>query len=324
MMVRPAVAIVSSVGIALAASTVAAQSFPAKPIRLLMPYPPGGGGDLVLRPLIERVTPLLNGHTMVVDYKPGANTVIATEMLAKAPPDGHTIAFIADPHSLNPIFRKDLPYDSLRDFAPITQLVIVPFVLVVHPSIPATTLPELIAYAKANPGKLAYASLGLGGPHYIAMEWLKKLAGIDLLHVPYQGSAPALNAGVAGQVQLMFVGASTGLTYARSNRLRAIASSPARRLAVAPELPAIAESGFPEFDFATWYGLIAPARTPPEIVERLNADITRVLRLPEIVERFAGLGLVSTPMTTVEFGAKLKADAERYAQVIKLTGAKGE
>ncbi|MSQ72483.1 MAG: hypothetical protein EXR27_14505 [Betaproteobacteria bacterium] len=177
----------------LAGSAAQSQAYPSRPIRLIMPYPPGGGGDLVIRPLIDKLTPAL-GQTIVVDYKPGANTIIGTDLLAKAAPDGYTIGFITDSHSINPVFRKQMPYDSLADFAPVTQLVGVPLVLVTHPSVPAKTLPELVAHAKANPGKLAYASLGFGGPHYIAMEWLKLLTGIDLLHIPYQGSAPALAA----------------------------------------------------------------------------------------------------------------------------------
>ena len=316
--------VVFAAGIAITASVGSAQTFPAKPIRLIMPYPPGGGGDLVLRPLIEKLTPLLNGHPLVIDYKPGANAVIGTEMLARAAPDGYTIGFIADPHSLNPIFRKDLPYDSVRDFAPITQLVELPFVLVAHPSVPGATLAEVVAHAKANPGKLAYASLGSGGAHYIAMEWLKKIAGFDLLHVPYQGSAPALNAVIAGQVQLMFIGAQIGLNHAKSNRLKAIAVASAKRIPVAPDLPSVAESGFPEFDMVVWFGLIAPARTPVGVVERLNTEITKVLRMPDIVERFNALGMVPAPTSTTEFGAKLRADAEKYRRVIQLTGAKGD
>lgn len=300
-----------------------AQTWPSKPLRLVMPYPPGGGGDLVVRPLVDKLNPAL-GQTVVVDYKPGANTIIGTEITAKAAPDGYTIGFITDSHSINPVFRKNLPYDSLNDFAPITSLVTVPMVLVTHPSVPVKTLQELVAYAKANPGKLAYGSLGFGGPHYLAMEWFKQVTGMDLLHIPYQGSAPALAANVGGQIQLMFVGASTGLQYARDGRLNVIASSPATRLPASPNLPSIAESGYKEFDFATWYGLIAPAKTPAEIVARLNQEIVRALRAPDMQQRFAALGLIPLPVTPEEFGAKLRRDAEHYARMVKLTGARGE
>ncbi len=306
-----------------ALSPAQAQGWPSKPLRLVMPYPPGGGGDLVVRPLVDKLNQAL-GQTVVVDYKPGANTIIGTEITAKAAPDGYTIGFITDSHSINPVFRKNLPYDSLNDFTPITTLVTVPMVLVTHPSVPVKTLQELVAYAKANPGKLAYGSLGFGGPHYLAMEWFKLVAGIDLLHIPYQGSAPALAANVGGQIQLMFVGASTGLQYGRDGRLNVIASSPSARLPASPNLPSIAESGYREFDFSTWYGLVAPAKTPADIVARLNQEVARALRAPDMQQRFAALGLIPLPMTPEEFSAKLRRDAEHYARMVKLTGARGE
>ena len=306
-----------------ALSPAQAQGWPSKPLRLVMPYPPGGGGDLVVRPLVDKLNQAL-GQTVVVDYKPGANTIIGTEITAKAAPDGYTIGFITDSHSINPVFRKNLPYDSLNDFTPITTLVTVPMVLVTHPSVPVKTLQELVAYAKANPGKLAYGSLGFGGPHYLAMEWFKLVAGIDLLHIPYQGSAPALAANVGGQIQLMFVGASTGLQYGRDGRLNVIASSPSARLPASPNLPSIAESGYREFDFSTWYGLVAPAKTPADIVARLNQEVARALRAPDMQQRFAALGLIPLPMTPEEFSAKLRRDAEHYARMEKLTGARGE
>lgn len=307
----------------LALSPAQAQNWPSKPLRLVMPYPPGGGGDLVVRPLVDKLNQAL-GQTVVVDYKPGANTIIGTEITAKAAPDGYTIGFITDSHSINPVFRKNLPYDSLNDFAPITTLVTVPMVLVTHPSVPVKTLQELVAYAKTNPGKLAYGSLGFGGPHYLAMEWFKLVAGIDLLHIPYQGSAPALAANVGGQIQLMFVGASTGLQYGRDGRLNVIASSPSARLPASPNLPSIAESGYREFDFSTWYGLVVPAKTPADIVARLNQEVARALRAPDMQQRFGALGLIPLPMTPEEFSAKLRRDAEHYARMVKLTGARGE
>ena len=310
-------------GAMLALTHAQAQTWPSKPLRLVMPYPPGGGGDLVVRPLVDKLNQAL-GQTVVVDYKPGANTIIGTEITAKAAPDGHTIGFITDSHSINPVFRRNLPYDSISDFAPITSLVTVPMVLVTHPSVPVKTLQELVAHAKANPGRLAYGSLGFGGPHYLAMEWFKLVAGIDLLHIPYQGSAPALAANVGGQIQLMFVGASTGLQYGRDGRLNVIASSPATRLPASPNLPSIAESGYREFDFSTWYGLVAPARTPPDIVTRLNQEIVRALRSPDLQQRFAALGLIPLPATPEEFAAKLRRDADHYARMVKLTGARGE
>ena len=300
-----------------------AATYPSKPIRIVIPFPPGGATDLITRKIGEKLTQKW-GQPVVVENKPGANTIIGTEITAKAAPDGYTIGFITDSHSINPVFRKNLPYDSLNDFAPITTLVTVPMVLVTHPSVPVKTLQELVAHAKANPGKLAYGSLGFGGPHYLAMEWFKQVAGIDLLHIPYQGSAPALAANVGGQIQLMFVGASTGLQYGRDGRLNVIASSPASRLPASPNLPSIAESGYREFDFSTWYGLVAPARTPADIVARLNQEVVRALRAPDMQQRFAALGLIPLPTTPEEFAAKLRRDAEHYACMVKLTGARGE
>ena len=299
------------------------QNYPTKPIRLIMPYSPGAGGDFVVRPLVEKLGPVL-GQPVLVEYKPGAVTVIGTELLAKSAPDGYTIGFVTDSHSLNPIFRKNLPYDSLNDFAPITQLVDVPLMLVTHLSVPAKKVAELVAYARANPGKLSYASLGYGGPHYIFMEWFKLLTGTDLFHVPYPGSAPAVTAVLGGQVQLMFLGGSTALTHAKTGRLTIIATATAKRLAAAPEIPTIAESGYSEFAFSVWYGLLAPGKTPPEIVARLNHEIVRILRSDDIQARYTTQGLVPAPSTPEEFGAKLRRDAEHYAKIVKATGARGE
>ena len=307
----------------LALSPAQAQNWPSKPLRLVMPYPPGGGGDLVVRPLVDKLNQAL-GQTVVVDYKPGANTIIGTEITAKAAPDGYTIGFITDSHSINPVFRKNLPYDSLNDFAPITTLVTVPMVLVTHPSVPVKTLQELVAYAKTNPGKLAYGSLGYGGPHYILVEWLKLLSGMDLLHVPYSGSAPALNAAIAGQVQLMLIGPAIGLQHAKSGRLNVIAVTPAKRLAAATQIPSIAESGYKDFDFTAWYGMAAPGRTPPEIVTRLSQEIAKALRGGELEEKLLGLGLVPAPITPEEFAARWRRDEAYFTRVIKLTGARGE
>ncbi len=299
-----------------------AQLYPNKPIRLIVPTPAGGSGDLVLRPLAEKLLPTL-GQAILLDYKPGASQIIGTDLLAKAAPDGYTIGFITTSHSINPIFQK-LPYNSLADFAPITQLVDVPLALVTHPSVPAKTIPELVAYAKSNPGKLAYGSFGFGGPHYIAMEWFKLLAGINLLHVPYQGSAPALTAAVGNHIQLMFVGPGIALQYAKEGRLNVIAASPARRLPAAPQLPAIAESGYKDFDITTFYGLLAPARTPREIVARLSQEFGRELRSSDLQERFGALGQAPAPSTPEEFAATLRQDAEYWARMVKLTGARGE
>ena len=312
-----------AVGLGLLCGTlVHAQSYPSKPIRVIMPYPPGAGADLVLRMVTDKLAASL-GQPFVVDYKPGASTIIASEALARSAPDGYTIGFVTDSLIINPIFKK-LGYDARTDFAPITTLTDVPLVVATHPSVPAKNLQEFVAYAKANPGKLAYGSLGYGGPHYILVEWLKLLSGMDLLHVPYSGSAPALNAAIAGQVQLMLVGPAIGLQHAKTGRLNVIAVTPAKRLAAAPQIPSIAESGYKDFDFTAWYGMAAPGKTPPEIVTRLSQDIAKALRGGELEEKLLGLGLVPAPITPEEFAARWRRDEAYFSRVIKLTGARGE
>lgn len=298
------------------------QAYPSKPIRMIMPYPPGGGGDLVVLPLLEKLAQSL-GHRVYVEYKPGAGTIIGTEIVAKAAPDGYTIGFITDSHALNPLFRK-LPYDSIADFAPITGLALLTYYLVVHPSVPVANVSELIAHAKANPGKIAYASLGFGGPHYIVTEWLKKVMEIDLLHVPYQGSAAALNAVATNEVQLMITTTSSATSFVSSGRMKLLASASLNRLAVSPNLPSITESGFPDFEFSTTHGLVTSGKTPPEIVNRLSAEFGRALRSSDVQERYRAIGMTPAPSTPDAYAAKLRKDAEYYARLVKLTGARGE
>jgi len=301
----------------------AQAAYPNRPIRLIVPYPPGGGPDNLLRLLAARLLKS-TGATVFLVHKPGASTIIGSDLIAKAAPDGYTIGLVTDSHSLNPLFQKTLPYDSLRDFEPITQLVDSPLVLLTRPSVPVKTVAELVAYAKANPGKLSYGSPGFGTPHYIAMEWFKVLAGVDILHVPYKGSPEMFNAILGGEIQTMLIGAVTALPYSKDGRLNMIASAPNRRLAVTPNLPTIAESGLKEFDVMSWYGLVAPARTPPDVIAYLNREVRRALDTPEMQQRIETLGLIPASSTPPEFAAKLKKDAEHYARIVKLTGARGE
>lgn len=296
--------------------------WPTKPIRLVMPYPPGGGGDIVLRPTVAKLGEKL-GQSIVIDYKPGASTMVGTEQVARAEPDGYTIGFITDSHVINPIFNRTMRYDAFADFSHITQLVDIPLVLASHPSLGFKSVGDLVAYAKRNPGKLAYASLGQGGPHYLCMEWFKHVAGIDMLHVPYSGSAPALTATESNQVQVLFVGASTALVYAKAGRLTALASSPAKRLPISPQLPSVAEAGYPEFDFTPFYGMTSPARTPPEIVARLSADFGEALRAPDLEPKLLDNGLIPSPSTPAEFTEKLHRSAKYYENLVRVTGAKG-
>ena len=299
------------------------QGYPNKPIRIILPFAAGGSSEMVLRPLIAALTPVL-GQPLYIEPKPGANTAIAAEAVAKSPPDGYTIGLVSDILVFNTLFRKELPYDPFNDFAPITRLVEAPMILATNPSVPARTLGQLIAYAKANPGKLAYASLGVSSPQYLGMEWLKRLAGIDMLAVPYAGAAPAATAAVAGQVQLLFLGPQLAIPYGQDGRLNVIATATPKRLPFAPSLPAIAELGYEGFGFSNFFGMVAPARTPPEVVGRLSREIGKALLAPEMIERMNKLYTVVSPNTPEEFAANLRAALKNFEQMIKIAGVKIE
>jgi len=302
---------------------LAQSGYPNKSIRLIVPYPPGGGADIVARMLAQKMTQSI-GQPVLVENKPGASTLIGTEMLAKAPPDGYTLGLITDSHAINPSFFAKLPYDSVKDFSLVSQLVFVPLVMVAHPSLNVKTLPELIAAAKAKPGKINYASIGNGSPHNLSMEWVKSLAGIDMTHVPYKGVAPALTDLVAGQIDVMFTGSSSALPYVKAGRMNALAVSSAKRLDSFPDTPSVAESALPEFDFMTWYGTAVPAGTPKEITQRLSHEIGLALSQPDVKERLASLGVVGAPSSPDEFTAFMRKETASLARLVKLTGVKAE
>lgn len=302
-------------------ATLAQSGYPNRPIRIVLPYPPGGGTDIVARLLSQKLSQSM-GQPVVVDNKPGASTIIGTDQVAKAAPDGYTIGLITDSHAINPTFFPKLPYDSVKDFAPVTQLVQVPLVLVVNPALNVKTLPEFIALAKKRPGKINYASIGNGTPHQLAMEWLKSLTGIYVTHIPYRGVGPALTDVVSGQVDAMFTGTSTAAPYVRQGRLTALAMSSAKRQPSYPETPAVAEAG-PElktFDFTTWYGIVAPAGTPRDIVMRLNHELTAALEQPDVKERLSSLGVIGAPSTPEQFGTFLRKESESLAALVRRTG----
>jgi len=306
-----------------APQAMAQAGYPNKPIRFIVPYPAGGGTDIVARMLAQKMTQSM-GQPVLVENKPGASTLIGTEMLAKAAPDGYTLGLITDSHAINPSFFPKLPYDSVKDFSPVSQLVFVPLVMVAHPSLNVKTLPELIAAAKAKPGKINYASIGNGTPHNLSMEWVKSLAGIDMAHVPYKGVAPALTDLVAGQVDVMFTGSSSALPYVKAGRLHALAVSSAKRLDSFPDTPSVAEAALPEFDFMTWYGSAVPAGTPKEITQRLSREIALALAQPDVKERLAALGVVGAPSSPDEFAAFMRKETASLARLVKLTGVKAE
>ncbi len=305
------------------APAAVAQAYPSRPIRFVVPYPAGGGTDIVARLIAAKMTTSM-GQTVVVDNKPGASTVIGTDIVAKAPADGYTFGLVTDSHAVNPSFFPKLPYDTVKDFEPLSQLVFVPLVLVANPSLNVKTLPELIAAARAKPGKINYASIGSGSPHQLAMEWLKSIAGINMTHIPYKGVAPALTDLVAGQVDVMFTGTSSASPYVKAGRLNALGVSSARRLPSFADTPSVAEAGLREFDFMTWYGTVLPAGTPRAVVTRLNQEIAAALNQPDVKEKLAGLGVVEAPSSPEAFGAFIKTEAQKLDRIVKVTGVKAE
>lgn len=303
------------------ATAAMAQSYPNKPIRFIVPYPPGGGTDIVVRLVAAKMAQNM-GQPVIIDNKPGASTIIGTDLLAKAAPDGYTIGLITDSHAINPTFFPKLPYDSTKDFEPVSQLVFVPLVLVANPGLNIKTIPELIAAAKAKPGKLNYASIGNGTPHQLLMEWLKSMAGISITHIPYKGVGPAITDVVGGQVDVMFTGTSTASPYVKAGKLNALGISSGKRQPSFPEIPAVAEAGLPEFDIMTWYGVALPAGTPRDITMRLNREIAAVLNQPDVKERLAVLGLVGAPSSPEDFSSFIKNEAQKLTRVVKTTGVK--
>ncbi|MGE4338763.1 MAG: Bug family tripartite tricarboxylate transporter substrate binding protein [Pigmentiphaga sp.] len=296
----------------------AASSWPDKPIKLVVPYPPGGGTDIAARLLATEMQKSL-GQGVIVENRPGGSTVIGTAHVAQADPDGYTIGLITDSHAINPHTVDKLPYDPEKDFAPISQLVSVPFVMVTSRKIGVKSVQELVVKAKANPGTINYASIGNATPHSLAMEWFKDMAGVEMVHIPYTGVAPALNDIVGNQVDVMFTGTSSGLPHAQNGNLDAIAVSSARRSAIAPDIPTVAESGYPDFEFMTWYGLVAPAGTPEAVVKKLSEAVRDGMRQPTVTERLASLGVDVATSTPPEFAATIRQATDRYAKLTQLT-----
>jgi len=304
-------------------AAASAQSFPAKPLRILVPFPPGGGTDVAARALGDYLTKDL-GQPVVIDNRPGGNSVIATEALAHVAPDGHTLLLTTDFHSINAAFGIALPYDSLKDFAFVTRVSTSPLMLVTYPSAGIKTLGDAVSAARANPGKLSFASLGTSSPHYLGFEWFKRLANVDMLDVPYKGGGPALAAVLGGQVTFSLIVASNGIRQAQAGKLVALAVTGPTRTAVAPEVPTFAESGYPEFVMLNWYGILAPAGTPRAVIQRLNTSLVTALGTAEVKARLATAGVDAAPSTPAELEAWVRRDIANYRHMIELTGAKPE
>ena len=303
------------------AAAAQAGSFPDKPIRIVVPFPPGGATDAAARLVAVKMGEHW-GQPVVVDNRAGAGGNVGSDLVAKAPPDGYTLVMgVTGSHAINTSLYSRMPYDPVADFIAISQVAVVPNVLVVHPSVPAKNLAELVALAKKEPGKLNYASLGNGTAAHLGMEMLKSEAGVDIAHVPYKGSAPAVSDLLAGQVQMMVDGLPSALPHVKAGKLRAIALTSLRRAPSLPELPTIAET-YPGFYADAWSGLFAPKGTPQPVVDKLSAEVQRILKLPEVREKLTALGAEPVGSTQAEFTAHVKREIEKWAKVVKTSGAK--
>jgi tripartite-type tricarboxylate transporter receptor subunit TctC len=304
-------------------SLAGAAEFPSQPIRIVVPFGPGGGTDVVARSLAEKLTPVF-GVPVLVDNKPGGNSVIATRQVASAPADGHTLLLTTDIHTINAAYGGSLPYDSLKDFAFVTQLTTSPLMLLAHPSTGMRTLADVVSQSRANPARLSFASLGSSSPHYLGFEWFKRMAGVNLIDVPYKGGGQALVDLLGGQVNLSLIVAGNGIKHARAGKLVALAVTSPTRNALAPEVPTFAESGYPEFSLLNWYAIMAPAGTPAPVVARLAREIGKIMQDPVVIERISAVGLDPVTGTPAELEALVRRDIARYRRIIALTGAKPE
>jgi len=293
-----------------------AQSFPSKPIRIIAPFPPGAGTDTIARTLAGPLTRAL-GQNIVVENRPGAGTVVGTEVAARSPADGHTLLIVANSFTINPAVRSKLPYDALKDFAGVARIASTPMVFAVHPSVPVKTLKELIALARARPGELTYATSGAGTGHHLAGELFRSLAKIDMIHVPYQGGAPATIAVLGGHTSVVLVNILSVAPHIVTGRLRPLAVTSPERVEMLKDLPTVAESGFPGFDTAIWFGSVIPAATPKEAVNRLSAEILRALQIPEVKDVITKVGLNVAALGAGEFDAFLRAELQRNEKIAR-------
>ena len=308
---------------AMAGVVHAADTYPSRPIRMIVAYPPGGGTDQVGRVLADQLTMTL-GQNVVVDNRGGATGNIGTELAARAVPDGYTLLMgNVAPNAVNVSLFKKLGFDPVKDFAPVSLVAVTPNILVAHPSMPVKTIKELIAYAKAKPGTLNFPSAGVGSSSHLAGEMLKSLAGISMVHIPFKGGGPALVAVIAGEVQIMFATMPAAMPHVKSGKVKPVAVTTAKRSQAMPELPTIAESGVKGYEASTWYGLLAPARTPPAIVTRLHADTVKILAGPTR-QRLEAQGFEPEGGTPAEFAAYIKTEIVKWAKVIKDAGIPAE
>jgi tripartite-type tricarboxylate transporter receptor subunit TctC len=317
-LIHAVIAMVSLLG----ASVATADNYPSRPIRIIAPSTPGDAPDVIARLVAERLTSAL-GQQIFVENHPGAGGVVGSDIVAKAAPDGYTLIIgNAGSHGINAAVYSKLPYDIQRDFAPVSQIAIAPNIMVVNPELPVKNVKEFIAYAKARPGALNYASGGNGSSAHMSMELFKSMAGIDLLHVPYKGSSPALTDVITGQVSAMIVNMPPAVPFVKAGKLRALAVTTRNRSPLLPEVPTVAESGLPGYETVAWFGILAPAATPKDIINRLSEEIARIARSPAMRERLTSLGAEAVGSTPAEFAAVIARDIAKWTPLAKSVGIK--
>jgi len=300
------------------------EAYPTRPIRLLLPFPPGGGTDAVVRVMTPKLAEAL-GQQWVVDNRGGAAGNIAAEIVARAAPDGYTLLLgFSTVMTVSKSLYPRLPFDPVKDFAPITQTGTSQYILIVHPSVPANSVKELVAVARAKPGGLNYASAGVASPLHLAAELFRSRAGIDIVHVPYKGGGPAAAAILAGEAQILFGSVASSMEHIRAGRLRALGVTGLKRSALAPDLPTVAESGFPGFEVTAWHSFVAPAGTPPAIIRRLNAETLKVLRIPEVVKLINNVGYEPTGTTPEALAEIIRTESQTWARLVKEAGIRAQ
>ena len=323
---RPGIALRLAGGALALATTgvVFAQApYPAKPVRMVVPSSPGGGTDITARIIAPKLTERL-GQQVLVDNRPGAGTIIGIELVAKSPPDGYTLLMAPSTLAINQAMYKKVPYDPVNDFAPVTQVIAAPNMLVVHPSVPAKSVKELIAVARARPGQLNYASAGLGTNPHLSMELFLSMTGTKMVHIPYKGLAPGIVDLLAGHVTVSAATMLTGLPHVRSGRLRCLGTTGAKRASVLPEVPTVSEAGVPGYESSQWYGVLVPARTSKEIVTKLHTEIVRILQTPDMKDRLAADGTEPVGGTPEDFARYIREELVKWAKVAKAAGIKPE
>jgi tripartite-type tricarboxylate transporter receptor subunit TctC len=323
MKLRSASLVCAAIAALAAASESSAQSYPTKPVRLVVPSSPGGGTDITARIIAPKLTERL-GQQVIVENRAGAGTMIGTEVVARAAPDGYTLLMGLSTLAINPAMYKKVPYDAVRDFAPISQVIAAPNMLVVHPSVPARTVKELIAFARARPGELNYASAGHGTNPHLSMELFLSMTRTKMLHVPYKGLGPGIVDLLAGHVTVATATMLTGLPHVKSGRLRLLGTTGAKRAAVLPDRPTVAEAGVPGYEASQWYGVLAPAQTPKEIINRLHTEIVRILEAPDMRQRLAADGTDPVGSSPDEFARYIKSELTKWGKVAQAAGIKPE